>query len=725
MEGMTTFSSDKESLVDLLSSIRKGKTQLPDFQRGWVWDDDHIRSLLASVSLSYPIGAVMMLEAGGEGIRFKTRTLESVSIAAPVRPDRLILDGQQRLTALYQSLYSGQAVLTRDARGYPICRWYYLDIGKALSPNGDREEAVVALPEDRRRRNFRGEVEADYSTRQLECKGELFPVAVLLDIQAFTDWQLAYLQAEPSEMQARLLRWNDFLQNILQRVQQYQIPLIVLKKDTPKQAVCQVFEKVNTGGVSLNVFELLTATYAADNFLLRDDWELREKRLRKHLILRTIANTDFLQAISLLASRERRLQAIGSGTAADNAPGISCKRKDILDLSLQDYRKWADPVTAGFERAVRLLLGQGIFDARDIPYRTQLTPLAAILTMLGDRADNDGVRSKLAQWFWCGVFGELYGGAIETRFAKDVPEVLDWINGGPGPSTISDANFAPARLLTLRTRNSAAYKGISALLLKDGGLDLRTGDPITVQTYFDDKIDIHHIFPQEWCRRNKIPDKQCDCIVNKTPLAARTNRQIGGNAPSVYLARLQKAAGTDDQRMKQILASHVIDAGALRAEDFNAFFAAREAALLARIEHAIGKQVLRDLGQPYPDEEMPGDDEDELAVAESDEPGESEEDLIPTVDRSYWEQRARKTIRIVDQCLDILQEVENRVSLNYRKGFIGLTLSGKTRNFVTFCPKRWFVRVAARVGDRQTWVQTLEAAGMDVLAGVYKISIDF
>jgi Protein of unknown function DUF262 len=54
---VTTFSSDKEALVDMLLSIHKGKTQLPDFQRGWVWDDEHIRGLLANISLSFPIGA--------------------------------------------------------------------------------------------------------------------------------------------------------------------------------------------------------------------------------------------------------------------------------------------------------------------------------------------------------------------------------------------------------------------------------------------------------------------------------------------------------------------------------------------------------------------------------------------------------------------------------------------------------------------------------------------
>ncbi len=613
MSGATTFSSDKEGLGDLLSSINKGKTQLPDFQRGWIWDDEHIRSLLASVSLSYPIGAVMMLETGGAGVRFKPRLVEGVALPSKVEPERLILDGQQRLTSLYRSLCAIEPVKTKDSRGNEILRWYYLDIRKALSPNGDREEAIIALPEDKQRRNFRGETEEDYSTRDLECKASLFPLSIIFDVQALTGWQLAYLKADPGNMQERLALWNDLIQNVVQRIQQYQIPLIVLKKETPKAAVCQVFEKVNTGGVALNVFELLTATYAADDFDLRHDWEARERRFRKYKVLTSIANTDFLQAISLLATRAKRLEALDAGTSADNAPGISCKRKEILELSLLDYQKWAEIVTKGFKNAIRILHAQHVFDARDLPYRTQLTPLAAALAILGERAEQDGVRKKLGRWYWCGVFGELYGGAIETRFARDVPELIQWIDGGPEPSTIADANFAPARLLTLRSRNSAAYKGVSALLLREGGLDFRTGDAIGLQMYFDDKIDIHHIFPQDWCRSNGIEPRRCDSIVNKTPLSAKTNRQIGGNAPSVYLPRIERSAEILPERMDEILASHLVDATKLRGDDFTEFFSAREARLVDRIEQAMGKPIARGVSEPAT-EEVPEYQDDEAEV---------------------------------------------------------------------------------------------------------------
>jgi hypothetical protein len=363
-----------------------------------------------------------------------------------------------------------------------------------------------------------------------------------------------------------------------------------------------VFEKVNTGGVSLTVFELLTATFAADVFPLRDDWADRELRLRQRKVLGSLENTEFLQAVTLLATRERRQQALAQGKPRDSAPGVSCKRKEMLRLTLGEYRAWAGPLTDAFDRAAKFLNGLYIYDARDLPYHAQLAPLAAIRTALGSRAEDDGMKAKVARWYWCGVFGELYGGAIESRFAKDLPEVLDWVGGGNEPATITDANFTQARLLTLRTRNSAAYKGLHALLMRDGCLDFRTGDPYTLQTYFDERTDIHHIFPQAWCKARGIDPKRCDSIVNKTPISAKTNRKIGGNAPSVYLAGLQKSAGIAPARMDEILRSHLIDPAALRADDFDRFFQARSQALLEKIEKAMGKALAREAVE---EEEVP------------------------------------------------------------------------------------------------------------------------
>ena len=173
-------------------------------------------------------------------------------------------------------------------------------------------------------------------------------------------------------------------------------------------------------------------------------------------------------------------------------------------------------------------------------------PLGAIFTDIGTAGETEGAQQKIARWYWCGVLGELYGGAIETRFARDVPEVVALVRDGTEESiTISESSFQPGRLLTLRTRNSSAYKGIYALLMRDGGCDFRTGVPIEAQAFYDDAIDIHHIFPEKWCSSEGLDPGVFNSIINKTAISARTNRQIGGRAPSKYLPAIEKIANIE------------------------------------------------------------------------------------------------------------------------------------------------------------------------------------
>ena len=146
----STFRSGEPSLGDVLRGIHVGKIQLPDFQRGWVWDEGHIRALIASISLSYPVGAIMLLETGGDGVKFQPRPIAGVSLDEPVEPEYLILDGQQRMTSLYLSLRSGKPVETKTDKGKKIDRVFYLNITDCLDESVDRIDAVRTLPPERK-----------------------------------------------------------------------------------------------------------------------------------------------------------------------------------------------------------------------------------------------------------------------------------------------------------------------------------------------------------------------------------------------------------------------------------------------------------------------------------------------------------------------------------------------------------------------------------------------
>lgn len=577
----SSFHSNDISISDILNSISKADVQLPDFQRGWVWDDYRIKALIASISNSYPVGAVMFLEYGGDNIRFKYRPFTGVELTA--KPDKLVLDGQQRLTSVFCSMFSKKVVETITEKKADIKRFYYLDIKDCLNSQIDRVDAILSIPEDRKlKSDFGRKVDLDLSTREKEFEHHMFPLNIVYDLMACNMWQNEY-QKYHNYNPDILERYARFTVDVLVPIQSYKVPVITLDKAIPKEAVCQVFENVNTGGVALTVFELVTATFAAEDFELRKDWEKRKETVNKQSILSNVTATDFLTSMTLL---------IGYNRHKNGGAAVSCKKKDVLNLTLKEYKNNADQLTDGFLMAAKFLQEQRIFSERDLPYSTQLIPMAAAFTLLGSKVHDGTVKSKIARWYWCGVFGEMYGGANETRYALDVTGLMSWIiENGQDPDTINRAYFNPTRLISLQTRLSAAYKGVMALLLKAGCSDFISGSAMDFTTFLDENTDIHHIFPRAYCEGKGYKREKWNSIVNKTPLFARTNRILGGNAPSEYFNKIEKDSKVIVADLNKYISSHKIDTAIIRADDFDGFFVDRAKALLDLISTAMGKTI--------------------------------------------------------------------------------------------------------------------------------------
>ena len=540
-------------------------------------------------------------------------------------PEQLLLDGQQRMTSLYQTCLRREVVQTVTPRLKLVKRWFYIDIRKAMNTAEDRENAIVSVLEDRRiKSDFDRKIDLDLTTPEFEYQNLMFPLNQVFDWDEWQDGFNEYwLENDP---ETRKL-FKPFKDEILQNFKSYQLPVIALSPDTSHEAVCLVFEKVNTGGKPLDAFELVTAMYAARGHRLRDDWlgadgqPGLQTRLQlygraaeqKFGVLEKVAATDVLQAIALLHGVEKRAAEIAAGRKESELSAVRATRQSLLDLPLDAYLQHRGAVEEGFKTAARFLRQNHIYRVLDLPYQGQLVPFAAILAMIGPKFDHATVRDQLARWFWCGIFGELYGSAIESRFAKDVLEVPAWLNGGPEPSTITDGRFRPERLRTLRTRLSAAYKGIHALLMAEGARDLRSGQHFKDTVFFDEYVDIHHIFPQDWCKKQKIEPKVFDTVINKTPLSYKTNRILGGVAPSVYLGRLEiggkDTPPIDRDDLDEYLASHAMDPLLLRADDFAGFMADRESRLLAMISRATGHAITRSDAAPEEGEDVEQDDE--------------------------------------------------------------------------------------------------------------------
>ncbi|WP_103534293.1 DUF262 domain-containing protein [Streptomyces sp. SM11] len=595
---------DNPDLKDVLKDVTSGALQLPDFQREWKWDDERIRALIATVTLKYPLGVVMALHTGGTP-QFKARALKGAEDGETQVPDLLLLDGQQRLTSLFQALHQDKPVETVDARGKDLKRWYYVDIEKAVGPAADRDDAIVSVPEDRiLKRDFARRPGRDLSSVELECEAGFFPLHYVFDTQRVGAWQQEFVK-NPANWPV----WMKFQEQVLHNMLSFDVPMIKLSATTTMDAVCAVFERVNTGGVPLNVFELLTATYAGnqahaeehgDYYRLPDEWHGIKKKLTSAYPVfgrpeagpdDGLSSSDFLQAVALV----RTWEAKRSGRSIS----VSCKRRDLLELPLEDFRRLAPRVAEAFAWVGGFLRRQCIVRTADLPYRTQLVPLAAVRALIGNETDSPGADDRITQWYWCGVMGEMYGGSTESRFTRDVEQLVSCIREDGSvlvPDTVAEAAFLSDRLDTLTTRNSAAYKGIYALLIKQGAVDWYfTDGPLVPDRLVEHAVDVRPIFPKEWITKNhRGRAAHANSIVNKTPLSLRASKSMTG-PPHAYLKTLTLESGVRPEWFGDVLVTHLVDLTALETDDFETFYEHRAERLLALVDSAMGKRtVFRD-----------------------------------------------------------------------------------------------------------------------------------
>jgi hypothetical protein len=626
---MSSFENPKPLITEILTDVKKGIIQLPEFQRGWVWNENGIKDLIVSVLKGFPIGAIITLEVGGQ-VEFKPRLFEGVKLSQPTKPSKLILDGQQRITSLFFSLYCDKAVETTTDKNKEVKRFYYIDIQKSLLDNYDISDCIRILPETKIYSESNENI--DLSCSENEFKKLIFPLNKIFDWSTwYNNFLEYYITANLENDKWKGLREvaANFQKRIVDPLKSYFVPEIKLSKETTVEEVCLVFEKVNTGGKPLDAFELITAMYAVDKYNLRKDWygpdeedeENSDEGLKDHIhsaaailakqtdgVLSDVSSTDFFQVISLLYTEERHYNAISAGKTGKSIPQISATKKALLEVPLEAYKKYKNTAEKAFITAGDFLTRIGIYRLRDLPYQSQVTALAAIISKIGKKYNSTSVFANLERWYWCGVFGELYGSSIETKIANDFVQVSAWVidNKKEEPFTIRDANFHINRLNTMRSKLSAAYKGLTVLIAKSGAKDYITGKNYDQTIFMKENVDIDHIFPKKWCKGKQINKDDYDSIINKTPISPTTNRGVvSGKAPSEFIRDIENGDPKKTippilpKQIDENLSSHLIEPSFLRNDDFEGFFNDRREKLAHLIEGKMSKTVNRQDGGEY------------------------------------------------------------------------------------------------------------------------------
>ncbi len=554
--------TNPRALKELLAEIHNRLAVLPDFQRDFVWEPGATQELIVSIANNYPAGSILRVRDAKRV--FAAREFEGAPVLADAKHTFLVLDGQQRLTSLYQAFYG-----VGEHR-------YYLNLGKLKDDAADFEEAIFHV----RASTKWAKARRDFA---LQAKELLLPLSVLKGgAGGFGQWGRKVARQLANKERIAL---EDALDGIEQKwihvIDDYHFPVVTLSDQTEPDALCTIFETLNRTGVKLSVFELLTARFWPQNIKLRALWE---KALAEHPVIADFEVDPYyiLQGISL-ASRK--------------AP--SCKRSDVLNMAPTDITEWWDKVVLGLATGLEILRYDcKVMLPKWLPYQTMLPPLAAVLARAGSpkTAAAGAQREKLKRWFWCAVFGQVYEGAPNSKSAKDVVEIVPWLMGGDLPESVASFRFDPRALRDVTPRQRAIYRGAICLILCGGARDFHTQAVITGKLMAEEGIDDHHVFPAAYLEhRGVAPARVRDCVLNRTLIDRTSNQMISDRAPSDYLAEIKSTAGFP---FVAVLTSHCLPAGVdspLLRDDYEAFLAWRQEHLWQEIQRATGATVAADL----------------------------------------------------------------------------------------------------------------------------------
>lgn len=555
--------TNPRALKDLLAEVHSRTMALPDFQRDFVWEPGATQELIVSIANNYPAGSLLRFRDAKRV--FAAREFEGAPKLDGKMHTFLVLDGQQRLTSLYQAFYG-----VGEHR-------YYLNL-KILIEGGDFEEAIF---------HVRASTKwvKDHESLEVQAKELTLPLSLLKGgAGGFLQWLLKVTNPMPSEQRTKLL---DALTRVdeqwIKTIDDYHFPVVTLSDKTEADALCTIFETLNRTGVKLSVFELLTARFWPHKINLRELWD---KALEGHPIIEDFGVDPYylLQSIAL-ASRK--------------AP--SCKRSDVLNLAAADIEAWWQPVVSGLAVGLSILRDDcKVMLPKWLPYQTMLAPLAAVLAKSGmPKTPEAGARrEKIKRWFWCAVFGQAYESSPNSQGAKDVGELLAWFADGPLPESVKGLRFDPKALHDVTPRQRSVYRGTICLILGTGtgARDFHTQAVITGKLMSEQDIDDHHVFPDAFLKKKGVTlARSRDCVLNRTLIDRATNQMISDRAPSDYMAVIRKTPGFP---FDAVLTSHCLPTGTespLWSNDYDAFLAWRQERLWQEIQRVTGLSEAADL----------------------------------------------------------------------------------------------------------------------------------
>ena len=594
--------ADRIHLGSLIDELKKGKYVIPDFQRGFEWAPWDVLDLIRSIFMDYYIGTLLLWKGSKEN--YKMLSCESIygSKGNP-DPQHIVLDGQQRLTAIYYAFFNPNKPFPR--RKNPMAFWVKIN-------NLLEEEFETAFFYDRITYYYQHILDH----KEAQYKNHLFPLAEMQDAWGVSDWIKGYRdywqdQAEnetgdtdesqkaKKEFAGYAAQAKEFRNLIEELLNKYYISYIELDRDIDVAKVCDIFTQVNSKGVQLDIFDLLNAILRPKDIFLKNMWRDAEQRLS--FTAPKKMKIYILQVMSILeqsyCSPKYMYYLVPEAIKTIKKPDGTKEQISLVNTTEEFIDKWDNAVNI-LEKSIKSLKNPRDFGAirsNFVPYPSVIPAFASIKAFVesSDFKNKLDVQSKIRKWYWASIFTNRYSSAVESTSAKDFQDLKEWFTDDDAePEVIAEfiSKYKSIDLMTENPKGSAIYNSIFNLLVINEARDWSTFE---LPEY--DNVDDHHIVPGSVFREEGGP--AINSILNRTPLSSSTNRNIIRNRmPNEYLKEILE--NNDRDKVYDVLSSHLISKKAVEIllrdpftkADFDAFLEERQNTIRDAIENILIKE---------------------------------------------------------------------------------------------------------------------------------------
>ena len=530
---------DSKKYSDLINEIGKGIIKIPKFQREFVWSIDKTAKLLDSILKGYPIGTFILWLTDE-----RINGIKNVGdLEIPETPDgtkvQYVLDGQQRITSLFAA-YRGAKIQKAGEKKITDYKGIVVNLDKNLGENDD--QVITAEPTGEKYISLFDVLNFNYSKAR-ELSGE------------FSEDELGLIDAYSTAFKT------------------YEFSTVVLRKEDIDSAI-EVFTRINTGGQTLTLFEIMSAkTYDEEqNFDMQEKWEDFIKEL-EGINYEGVSSTVVLSLLSLVLSRTKE-----------------CKRKTILALDKQAIiDNWEDAISAlkysidYFRTTYRIPVSQLL------PYDSLLVPFAYFYFRNKEEPDSDQ-RKFLQEFFWKISLSHRYSSSTESKLAQDIKRIEQILNNQrPDYSEIKVDLDSPEALIETNFSAGSSYcKAVLCLLAYQEPKDFDNNRKVNLDNSWlkiASSKNYHHFFPKKYLENKEIAHSS-NSLVNITFVSDRLNkRKIRAKAPSSYIGDFS----TENPDINKALNSHLIDINGfgIESDDYDTFLKERAQRIFAELKERI------------------------------------------------------------------------------------------------------------------------------------------